>query len=196
MSSSSKLIIITAPSGSGKSTIVQHLLSHFPQLCFSISACTRKPRIGERDGVNYYFISIEDFTRKISQHEFAEFEMVYEGKYYGTLKAELERIWNHQQTPLIDIDVQGALRLKKHYGQQALTLFIQAPNLEILEQRLRNRQTETEESLQERLHKASYELTYANQFDALVVNDDLQTACNQTISIITKFLEINPSTPN
>ena len=196
MSSSSKLIIITAPSGSGKSTIVQHLLSHFPQLCFSISACTRKPRQGERDGVNYYFISIEDFTRKISQHEFAEFEMVYEGKYYGTLKAELERIWNHQQTPLIDIDVQGALRLKKHYGQQALTLFIQAPNLEILEQRLRNRQTETEESLQERLHKASYELTYANQFDALVVNDDLQTACNQTISIITKFLEINPSTPN
>jgi len=196
MSSCSKLIIITAPSGSGKSTIVQHLLSNFPQLCFSISACTRKPRLGEHDGVNYYFISIEDFTRKISQHEFAEFEMVYEGKYYGTLKAELERIWNHQQTPLIDIDVQGALRLKKHYGQQALTLFIQAPNLEILEQRLRNRQTETEESLQERLHKASDELTYANQFDALVVNDDLQTACNQTISIITKFLEINPSTPN
>jgi guanylate kinase len=196
MSSCSKLIIITAPSGSGKSTIVQHLLSHFPQLCFSISACTRKPRLGERDGVNYYFISIEDFTRKISQHEFAEFEMVYEGKYYGTLKAELERIWNHQQTPLIDIDVQGAIRLKKHYGQQALTLFIQAPNLEILEQRLRNRQTETEESLQERLYKASDELTYANQFDALVVNDDLQTACNQTISIITKFLEVNPSTPN
>jgi guanylate kinase len=122
--------------------------------------------------------------------------MVYEGKYYGTLKSELERIWSHQQTPLIDIDVQGALRLKKHYGQQALTLFIQAPNLEILEQRLRNRQTETEESLQERLHKASDELTYANQFDALVVNDDLQTACNETISIITKFLEVNPSTPN
>jgi len=196
MSPSSKLIIITAPSGSGKSTIVQHLLSHFPPLCFSISACTRKPRLGECDGVNYYFISIEDFTRKISQHEFAEFEMVYEGKYYGTLKSELERIWNHQQTPLIDIDVQGALRLKKHYGQQALTLFIQAPNLEILEQRLRNRQTETEESLQERLHKASDELTYANQFDALVVNDDLQTACNETISIITKFLEINSITPN
>jgi len=196
MSPSSKLIIITAPSGSGKSTIVQHLLSHFPQLCFSISACTRKPRQEERDGVNYYFISVEDFTRKISQHEFAEFEMVYEGKYYGTLKAELERIWNHQQTPLIDIDVQGALRLKKHYGQQALTLFIQAPNLDILEQRLRNRQTETEESLQERLHKASDELTYANQFDALVMNDDLQTACNETISIITKFLEINSITPN
>ena len=196
MSSSSKLIIITAPSGSGKSTIVQHLLSHFPQLCFSISACTRKPRQGERDGVNYYFISIEDFTRKISQHEFAEFEMVYEGKYYGTLTSELERIWHHQQTPLIDIDVQGALRLKKHYGQKALTLFIQAPNLEILEQRLRKRQTETEESLQERLLKASHELTYANQFDAFVVNDDLQTACNETISIIENFLEVNPSTLN
>jgi guanylate kinase len=123
-STSQKLVIITAPSGSGKTTIVNHLLAEIPTLAFSISACTRKPRGTEVDGVNYHFISIEEFTHKIATHEFAEFEMVYEGKYYGTLKSELQRIWNNGQIPLVDIDVQGALRLKKHYTINSLCIFI------------------------------------------------------------------------
>ncbi|HNF72915.1 MAG TPA: guanylate kinase, partial [Chitinophagaceae bacterium] len=165
-----QLVIITAPSGSGKTSIVRYLLQHFPNLEFSISACTRQPRNGEEHGVNYYFLSLDEFTRKIARHEFAEFEMVYEGKYYGTLKSELERIWNKGHIPLIDIDVQGALRLKKHYGHQALTLFIQAPDLVILEQRLINRNTETPESLRERIEKASHEMSFSKYFDHIVVN--------------------------
>jgi guanylate kinase len=184
-----KLIIITAPSGSGKTTIVNYLLQQFPQLAFSISACTRKPRGEEKNGVNYYFISIEEFTRKIALHEFAEFEMVYEGKYYGTLKSELNSIWENNKVPLIDIDVQGALRLKKHYSEQALTIFIQAPNLEILEQRLRARGTENEQGIKERIDKASEELKYANQFDYNIVNDDLERACGETKAILAEFLK-------
>ncbi len=185
----SKLVIITAPSGSGKTTIVNYLLQQFPQLAFSISACTRLPRNGEIDGVNYYFISLEDFTRRIAHHEFAEFEMVYEGKYYGTLKSELERIWSVNQTPLIDIDVQGALRLKKHYGKNTLSLFIQAPNIGILEQRLRARGTETEKSIKERIDKASEELNFATMFDYIIVNDELEHACEHAKTILTEFLK-------
>ncbi len=183
-----KMVIITAPSGSGKTTIVNHLLIELPQLAFSVSACTRQPREGEKDGVNYHFISLEDFTRKIAQHEFAEFEMVYEGKYYGTLKSELERIWTNHQIPMIDIDVQGALRLKKHYGQQTRTLFIQAPSIETLEQRLRLRGSESEQSLKERVDKAAEELTFSQQFDHIIVNDDLELACSQAKAIILDFL--------
>ena len=184
-----KLVIITAPSGSGKTTIVNHLLVQLKQLSFSVSACTRKPRGGEKDGVNYYFISIEEFTHRIATHEFAEFEMVYEGKYYGTLKSELNRIWQQQQTPLIDIDVQGALRLKRHYGVNTLTLFIKAPSIEALEQRLSARGTDTEESIKERVNKASEELTHAHEFDYIIVNDDLDTACHEAKSIIEAFLK-------
>ncbi len=183
-----KLVIITAPSGSGKTTIVNHLLRELPQLAFSVSACTRKPRAGEQDGVNYHFITLEDFTRRIAHHEFAEFEMVYEGKYYGTLKSELELIWNNQQTPMVDIDVQGALRLKKHYGKQTLSIFIQAPSIEALEQRLRARGSETEQSLKERLDKATEELSFSDQFDHIVVNDQLEQACQQAKAIIADFL--------
>ncbi|HOZ50382.1 MAG TPA: guanylate kinase [Chitinophagaceae bacterium] len=184
-----KLVIITAPSGSGKTTIVNFLLKDNPELAFSISACTRKAREGEVNGVNYYFIPLEEFTRKIANHEFAEFEMVYEGKYYGTLKSELNRIIENNQVPLVDIDVQGALRLKKHYGENALTLFIQAPSIEVLEQRLKSRGTETEQSLAERIDKAKEELKFANLFDYIIVNDDLQDACEASKDLIHEFLK-------
>lgn len=187
---SQQLIIITAPSGSGKTTIVNHLLQELPQLAFSVSACTRKPRAGEKDGVNYHFISLEEFIHKIAQHEFAEFEMVYEGKYYGTLKSELDKIWSRNQTPVVDIDVQGAMRLMKHYGTKAYSMFIQAPGMDVLEQRLRARGTETEESIQERINKANEELKYAHEFDCIIVNDQLEKACNEAIVIIKTFLDL------
>ncbi|MBU3675825.1 MAG: guanylate kinase [Chitinophagaceae bacterium] len=183
-----KLIIITAPSGSGKSTIVRYLLQEMPDLSFSVSACTRSPRPGETHGVSYYFISVADFQQKINAHEFAEYEMVYEGKYYGTLNSELTRIWNNHQFPLVDIDVQGALRLKKQFEEKALTIFIQAPSMEELEKRLRGRGTETEASLQERLNKAREELMYAKQFDTCIVNDHLATACENVANRIRQFL--------
>ncbi|MGI9191539.1 MAG: guanylate kinase [Chitinophagaceae bacterium] len=183
-----KLIIITAPSGSGKSTIVRYLLQEMPDLSFSVSACTRSPRPGETHGVSYYFISVADFQQKISNGEFAEYEMVYEGKYYGTLNSELSRIWNNQQFPLVDIDVQGALRLKQYFEQKALTIFIQAPSMDELEKRLRGRGTETEASLQERLNKAREELLYADRFDTRIINDNLAMACENVARSIRQFL--------
>ncbi len=186
-----KLIIITAPSGSGKTTIVNLLLQHIPQLSFSVSACTRVPRKGEVNGVQYYFISIDEFEEKIKRNEFAEYEMVYEGKYYGTLKTELQKIWNQNQFPLVDIDVQGAMRLKKIYLQNALSIFIKAPSMEILENRLRNRGTDTEQAIRERLNKANQELSYINEFDKVVVNDDLQNAFMECVNHISEFLKQN-----
>jgi len=188
MTAGQKLVIITAPSGSGKTTIVNFLLHEIPQLSFSVSACTRAPRAGETNGVNYYFISEEDFRQRIQDEAFAEYEMVYPGKYYGTLKSELQRIWTRHEFPLIDIDVQGALRLKSFYGEQALSLFIKAPSLEELERRLRNRGTETEQSLNERLGKAEHELSFALQFDKLLVNDELPRACEEAKELILDFL--------
>jgi guanylate kinase len=185
------MVIITAPSGSGKTTIVNYLLQEFPELAFSISACTRLPRSGETDGVNYYFISTEDFKTRIEQHEFAEYEMVYEGKYYGTPKTELQRIWNLHKTPLIDIDVHGALRLKRQFQQNALIIFIKAPSLEVLEERLRNRGTETEYTLRERLDKAGDELNFADQFDYTVVNDHLERACAEVKKLVATFLGLS-----
>lgn len=187
-SAGSRIIIITAPSGSGKSTLVRYLLEKQKRLAFSVSACTRSPRVGETDGVNYYFISVPDFKAKIAEGAFAEYEMVYEGKYYGTLKSELERIWHNEQFPLVDIDVQGALRLKSFLGNRALSLFIKAPSMAELERRLRGRGTETEASLQERLKKAEHELTYADRFDECIINDDLTTACEKALTLINRFL--------
>jgi guanylate kinase len=186
---SQKIIIITAPSGSGKTTIVQYLLKEMPTLAFSVSACTRRARATEQHGINYYFITLEDFTHKIAAHEFAEFEMVYEGKYYGTLKSELNRIWQHGQTPLVDIDVQGALRLMKHYQQNALSIFIQAPSLKILAERLHHRGTETADSLKERIDKAKEELSFASKFNHIVVNDTLDKACEEAKVYIQQFLQ-------
>ncbi|MFZ4754179.1 MAG: guanylate kinase [Chitinophagaceae bacterium] len=183
-----RIIIITAPSGSGKSTIVRHLLQTLPELRFSVSACTRSPRQGEIHGRDYFFISVEEFQQKLSEEAFAEYEMVYAGKYYGTLKSELQKIWRSGGYPLADIDVQGALRLKNYFADKALSIFIKAPALEILEQRLRKRGTETEESLRERLQKAEQELQWSNSFDALIVNDQLDEACQQTEQLIRNFL--------
>jgi guanylate kinase len=153
-----------------------------------VSACTRSPRQGEIHGHDYFFISVEEFQQKISEEAFAEYEMVYAGKYYGTLKSELQKIWRSGGYPLADIDVQGALRLKNYFADKALSIFIKAPALEILEQRLRKRGTETEESLRERLQKAEQELQWSNSFDALIVNDQLDEACQQTEQLIRNFL--------
>jgi len=184
-----KIIIITAPSGSGKTTIVRHLLERYPRLSFSVSACTRLPRPGERDGKDYYFLKEEVFKQKIQENAFLEWEMVYTGKYYGTLNAELERIWKQNCFPLVDIDVKGALNIKKKFGTQALSLFIKAPSMESLRKRLLSRGTETAESLQERLDKAREELTSEPKFDFVVINDELEPAITETINIIDHFLE-------
>ncbi len=185
----SKIIIITAPSGSGKTTIVKRLLESYPKLAFSISACTRNPRAGEQHGKDYYFLKEEDFVQQVKEDAFIEWEMVYTGKYYGTLKSELQRIWDEGRYPLVDIDVQGALNIKQKYPDDSISLFIQAPSMEELERRLVNRGTENEHTLKERLDKAADELTYAPKFDRIVVNDQLDRAVEEIKSIIENFIK-------
>ncbi len=185
-----KIIIVTAPSGAGKTTIVKKLLGEMPGLAFSISAATRTPRGNEVDGKDYYFLSQEAFHQKIEENAFAEYEMVYAGKYYGTLKSELERIWKNHQYPLVDIDVKGALSIKEKYHGNALTIFIQPPSLDALRERLSERGTETQASLEERLGKARYELSFAHQFDHIVVNGNLEEAYRQVKDIVENFLTI------
>lgn len=183
-----KIIIITAPSGSGKTTMVHYLMKQFPQLAFSVSACTRSPRLNEQNGIHYYFISVESFQQKIAANEFVEYEMVYEGKYYGTLKSEVERILQQGQYPLVDIDVHGAVRIMEQHEYDSLSIFIQPPSLEELERRLRSRGTETEQSLQERLDKAAHEMSFAHHFHHCIINDDLQVACKEVQEIIATFV--------
>ncbi|MEO7768638.1 MAG: guanylate kinase [Ferruginibacter sp.] len=188
MALQNKIIIITAPSGSGKTSITRHLMQTFTQLAFSISAATRKARGIEKDGVDYYFISEADFKQKILNNEFVEWEMVYEGKYYGTLKNELQRIWNEQRIPVLDIDVKGAIHVKQQYPESSLTLFIEPPSVGELKKRLESRGTETPESLMARINKAAYEISFKDQFDKLIVNDDLPKACNEATLIVQQFL--------
>ncbi len=183
-----KIIIVTAPSGAGKTTIVKKLLGEMPELAFSISAATRSPRAGETDGKDYYFLGPEEFQRRIENNEFAEYEMVYAGKYYGTLKSELERIWSNNQYPMVDIDVKGALSIKEKYHADALTIFIQPPSLDALRVRLSERGTETQASLEERLGKARYELSFARQFDHIVVNEELEKAYGEVKALVENFL--------
>ncbi len=171
-----KVIIFSAPSGSGKSTIVNYLLSLNLGLEFSISATSRAPRGAEKDGVEYYFLSTEEFERRIAADEFVEHEEVYKGCYYGTLRSEVERIWGKGHTIVFDVDVKGGLNLKKIFGSQALTVFIQPPSIEELRRRLVGRGTDSPEKIEQRIAKAGEELTYASQFDTIVVNDDLATA--------------------
>ncbi|MBC7689056.1 MAG: guanylate kinase [Aquabacterium sp.] len=183
-----KIIIITAPSGSGKTSITRYLMQAYPQLAFSISAATRQARGIEKNGVDYYFISEPDFKEKIQHNKFVEWEMVYEGKYYGTLKSELQRIWDDNKIPVLDIDVKGAIHVKQQYPDSALTLFIEPPSVFELKKRLEGRGTETAESLAARVNKASYELSFKGHFDKVIVNDDLQKACAEATEIIKYFI--------
>ncbi len=183
-----KILIITAPSGAGKTSITKYLMEKFPVLTFSISAATRQPRGTEKNGVDYYFISGEDFKYKIQHNEFVEWEMVYEGKYYGTLKAELQRIWEAGKIPVLDIDVKGAIHVQQQFNEGTLTLFIEPPSVNELKMRLEGRGTESEESLAARVNKASYELSFKDHFDRTVVNADLKTACIDAELIVGEFL--------
>ena len=183
-----KLVIFSAPSGAGKSTLVNYLLPQFPQLSFSISATSRSPRGEEEHGKDYYFLSSEEFKVRVAQDELLEWEEVYSGTYYGTLRAEVERIWSEGKVVVFDIDVVGALNLKKQFGDRALTLFVQAPSVEILEQRIRGRGTDSEEKIQQRVAKATIEMARAPEFDKVVVNDNLNTAKTEALAILKNFL--------
>jgi len=190
MSSSHKIIIITAPSGAGKTSITKHLLRTFPgKLSFSISAATRQKREYEKDGVDYYFMSVDDFKEKIQHNAFVEWEMVYEGKYYGTLKSEIHRIWKEEKVPLLDIDVQGAVHVQQEHREQTLSIFIEPPSVDELKRRLSSRGTETPESLATRVNKATYELSFKDHFDKVIVNDDLVKACREAEMIVRSFIE-------
>lgn len=184
-----KIIILTAPSGGGKTSIMRHLMARFPnQLAFSISAATRKPRGAEKDGIDYYFITAETFKQKIEEQAFVEWEMVYEGKYYGTLKSELHRIWAEGKVPILDIDVQGAIHIQEQFPGQVLSLFIQPPSVEELRRRLEARGTETPESLEARISKASYELSFSHEFSKIIVNDKLEIACMEAEEVVGQFI--------
>jgi len=183
-----KIILITAPSGSGKTSIVNHLMKKFPQLAFSVSATTRAPRDNEKNGRDYYFISEKEFREKIHNKEFLEWEMVYEGKYYGTLKSDIERIWKENKVPVLDIDVQGAIHVQQQYPVNTIAVFIQAPSAEELKRRLKLRGSETEESLQARLNKSTYEMSFKKHFENIITNEDFKAACQEADKIIGDFL--------
>jgi guanylate kinase len=183
-----KLIIFSAPSGAGKTTIVQHLLKKIPNLEFSISATTRQARGDEQDQKDYYFISKEEFLHRIAKKQFVEFEEVYTGTFYGTLRTEIERIWQKGKTVIFDIDVEGGLHLKRKYEDQALAIFVQPPSLEVLKERLTGRGTDSPEKLKERFEKAEKELNYAPKFDVILKNYDLDTACKEAEVLVREFL--------
>jgi guanylate kinase len=183
-----KVIILTAPSGAGKTSIASYLLKTLPQLSFSVSATTRVPRGNEKDGVEYHFISPSTFEGHIYQNDFLEYEMVYEGLYYGTLKSELTRIWNLGKIPVLDIDVKGAIKIQKQLAENCLSIFIMPPSIEVLKQRLENRKTETAENIQMRLDKAAFEISFSSQFNVIIQNNDLALACTETENVISNFL--------
>ncbi|MBC8110129.1 MAG: guanylate kinase [Verrucomicrobia bacterium] len=183
-----KLLIFSAPSGSGKTTIVQHLLACNPNLGFSISACTRKPRSNETHGKDYYFLSKKQFEQKVAENEFAEWEEVYPGRFYGTLKSEIERLWSLKKHVIFDVDVGGGMTLKNNFNEKALAIFVKVPSFEVLENRLRSRGTETEESLQSRLEKVRYEMTFEENFDKVLLNAELQITLDQAQQLIDDFI--------
>ena len=186
---SGKLIIFSAPSGAGKTTIVRRLLEkHSDKIAFSISASARQPRGAEVNGVDYYFISKEDFLHKVAKHEFIEFEEVYSGTFYGTLRSEVERIWNEGKHVIFDIDVVGGLRLKSKFPEQALAIFVNPPSLEVLKERLTGRGTDSQEKLNERFAKAEHELSFADKFDVILQNNDLETACAEAEKLVIDFI--------
>ena len=184
------MLIVSAPSGSGKSTIVNWLMQEHPELrlYFSVSCTSRAPRGTEQDGVEYFFITPEAFREKIQNDEFLEYEEVYQDRFYGTLKAQVERQREEGQNVVFDVDVKGGVNIKKHYGDEALSLFIQPPSVEELRRRLEGRGTDTPEAIEQRLAKAEYELTFVPQFDRVIVNDDLETAKQEAYQIVSDFL--------
>ena len=185
---SRKVVIFSAPSGAGKTSLVRHLLDQGLPLEFSVSACSRSPRVNEQDGKDYHFLSLKDFKEKIATDAFLEWEEVYEDMFYGTLKSEVERIWENGKVVIFDVDVVGGINIKKHFGEQALAVFITPPSIDELKNRLQGRGTETTESLQKRLAKAEAEIAQQDAFDIVIVNDDLDTACQRVIKKVNDFL--------
>lgn len=183
-----KAVIFSAPSGSGKSTVVGHILKLHPELEFSISAASRAPRGSEKNGVEYWFISADEFRKRIAADEFVEYEEVYPGSYYGTLKSEVERIWAKGNSVIFDVDVKGGVNLKKYFGDRALSVFVQAPSVEELRRRLIGRATDSPEAIERRVAKAAEEMTYADKFDYILINDDLQKAFADAEAVVGDFL--------
>ena len=193
--SSGKLIVISAPSGSGKSTLIAHLMTQNLNLAFSVSATSRAPRGSEQEGKEYYFLSPESFRAKIREGAFLEYEEVYADTFYGTLKSEVERLTKEGKNVIFDVDVMGGLNIKREYGERALALFIQPPGLEVLRRRLEGRGTDAPEVIESRLAKAEYELSFAPQFDRIIVNDDLQKAQREIFDVVRTFVSEQPN-PN
>lgn len=191
-----KLIIFSAPSGSGKTTIVKHLLAENSNLGFSISACTRDRRgRTEENGKDYYFLTPEEFKQKIDNNEFVEWEEVYTGAFYGTMKSEIQRVWDGGRHVLFDVDVQGGLKLKQFYGDKALAVFVKVPDEETLRQRLIGRGSETEESLSRRLFKVHFEMSFQDRFDVILMNDDLETSLQKAQKLVDDFINDNVAPP-
>lgn len=186
---SNKVIIFSAPSGSGKSTIVSHILKLHPEMEFSVSATSRAPRGQERNGIEYHFFTADEFRKMIAEDKFVEYEEVYAGSFYGTLKSEVQRIWDKGHVIIFDVDVKGGVNLKKYFGDKALSVFIQAPSVEELRMRLVARGTDSAEAIAKRVAKASEEMTYADKFDYILVNDDLQKAYAEAEKVVDDFLQ-------
>ena len=189
MKNNRKAILFSAPSGSGKTTIIKQVLQRYNCFQFSISATSRQPREGEIHGRDYYFLSADEFEQQVRNDQFLEWEEVYHGTRYGTLKSEIDRIWNEGSVIIFDVDVKGGMNIKRYFGDDALAIFVMPPSIEVLEQRLRSRGTESEESIQKRLGRSAEELKQADNFDITIINDDLATAVEQTCQAINNYLE-------
>jgi len=184
-----KLIVISAPSGAGKTSIVKHLLKNMDALSFSVSACSRDKRENETDGKDYHFLGVEDFKKKIKEDVFLEWEEVYENQYYGTLKSEVQRVWNEGKVVIFDVDVAGGLNIKKQYTQECLSIFIMPPSVDVLRERLGGRGTESEETLDIRIRKAEEEISRNSEFDKVILNDNFEIACEETQEVISNFIK-------
>ena len=184
-----KLIVISAPSGAGKTSIVKYLLKNMDALSFSVSACSRDKRENETDGKDYHFLGVEDFKKKIKEDDFLEWEEVYENQFYGTLKSEVQRVWNAGKAVIFDVDVAGGLNIKKQYPKECLSIFIMPPSVDVLRERLSGRGSETDEKIEVRLAKAEEEIAKNQKFDKVILNDDFEIACEETQEVISNFIK-------